>query len=282
MAFPSPDPWSHETADVQRDEQKRVESPCSFFFSQGQTLVLAAKYFSDDRLKTKSRHGVASKHRHRISLAIYGQLLASFEYMLKDFVARVLDTVSTYDENVRLAKWIDIDTARVLALRQASTTPGSLLIHPTMGWHSPDDVNKRFASLFQASPIEGSEIPTLERLWVLRHSVAHNAGYVIAYDSARMGMPNLKEKVVDIDPAFVESTFEFLSTIAERLAQVVGQRILTQWLQGRVLAGANYGRDQATYRRLKGLACYVKSRPRGLPTFGAVAYRNDIAALPPP
>ncbi len=281
MPFPIPEAWTHGTADIRRDEEKRLESPCSFFFSQGQALVLAAKYFSDNRLTSQARHGVASKHRHRISLAIYGQLLASFEYMLKDFVARVLDAVTTYDEQVRAAKWIEVDTSRVLALRQASTTSGSLLIHPTMGWHAPEDVNKRFASLFQASPIEGTEIPDLERLWVLRHSVAHNAGYVIAYDSARLGAPQLKEKVVAIDPEFVESTFEFLSVIAARLAAVVGQKILTQWLQGRVAAGADYDRDEATYRRLKGLASYVRSRPTALGNFGAVAYRHDIAALTP-
>jgi hypothetical protein len=200
--------------------------------------------------------------------------------MLKDFVARVLDTVTTYDDEVRKAKWIEVDTSRVLALRQGSATPGALLIHPTMGWHYPEEVNRRFASLFQASPIDASEFTNLEKLWILRHSVAHNAGYAIAVDSSRIGAVSLKEKVADIDPPFVEETFTFLSVIANRLATVVGQKIFSMWLAERVKLGADFTRDEVTYRALKGLATYIQSRPTALPNFGAVAYRHDIAALP--
>jgi hypothetical protein len=150
-----------------------------------------------------------------------------------------------------------------------------------MGWHYPEEVNKRFASLFQASPIEMSEFTNLEKLWILRHSVAHNAGYVIAVDSSRIGAVNLRQKVVDIDPPFVEETFTFLSVIANRLATVVGQKILTVWLTERVKLGADFSRDATTYRSLKGLASYIQSRPKALPNFGAVAYRHDIGALPP-
>lgn len=281
MPFPLPLPWEHDTADVRRDEEKRLSSPCSFFFSQGQSLVLAAKYFSDEKLTEQAKRGVATKHRHKISLAMYGQLLASFEYMLKDFVARVLDSRTGYDEEIRKAKWIEVDTSRVLALRHGAATPGALLIHPTLGWHYPEEVNRRFAALFQASPFEAIEIETLEKLWVLRHSVVHNAGYVIAVDASRLGSAVLREKVADIDPAFVEETFEFLSVIAKRLATVVGAKILDRWLRERKQLGPYYKRDEVTYRSLKALATFVKSRPTGLPNAGAVAYRKDIAALKP-
>jgi hypothetical protein len=282
VPFPLPQSWEHDTADVRRDEQKRIASPCSFFFSQGQSLVLAAKYFSDDKLTDQAKRGVATKHRHRISLAMYGQLLASFEYMLKDFIARVLDSVTSYDDEIRKAKWIEVDTSRVLALRHGAATPGALLIHPTLGWHYPEEVNRRFAALFQASPIDTAEIETLEKLWVLRHSVAHNAGYVIAVDASRLGSAVLREKVADIDPEFVEQTFDFLSIIADRLATVVGGKILSRWLRERRDLGPDFNRDEVTYRSLKALATYVKSRPKALPNAGAVAYRHDIAALGPP
>lgn len=279
MTFPTPSEWTRDSEDVARDERKRLASPSSFFYSQGRALVTAASYFSDDRLAVSSHGAVAAKHRHRIHLALYGQLLASFEYMLKDFVARVVDTTPSYDNAIRASKWIEVDASRVLSLRMAATTPGALLIHPTQGWHFPEEVNRRFSALFQSAPIENAEVLPLERLWVLRHSVAHNAGFVIAPDAARLGAPSLKEKVAAIDAEFIEKSLEFLSQIARRLAEQVGGKVLADWLSSRIDLGSDYERDKEIFSRLKLLATFVNSRPKDLPVPTRAQYE---AAWPGP
>jgi hypothetical protein len=119
-----PEPWNADTTDTERDERKRQSSPASFFFSQGQAICLSADYFTDDRLVENARGGVAKKHRLRIHLALFGQLMASFEYMLKDFIARAIDVSDILDEKVKTSKWIDIDVARVLGIRTAQYAVG--------------------------------------------------------------------------------------------------------------------------------------------------------------
>ena len=210
MAFPQPEIWTRESADIRREHSKRIASPSSFFCSQGQSLYLAAEYFRDDRLVEDSRRGVAGKHRHKNQLAIFGQLMAAFEYMLKDFVAKAIDSTSAFDEKVKSQEWLSITTERVLAQRIVQASIGSTLVHPTLGWHSPETVNERFKNLFNVPPINGDEIRTLNVLWILRHSVAHNAGFVTAHDAARIGQSNLAEQVahklflIRYDPKYVK------------------------------------------------------------------------------
>lgn len=90
--------------------------------------------------------------------------MASFEYLLKDFVAKVIDVTDICDEAIRKTRWIDIDASRILASRTVATTPGSILIHPTTGWHTSDTINKRYSELFERQPINTSEQRNLERL----------------------------------------------------------------------------------------------------------------------
>lgn len=271
----APEKWTSDAADIAREERKREDSPSSFFFSQGQALVLAARYFRDDRLAPGARGGVAKKHRHRIHLALFGQMMAALEFLFKDFVASVVDLVPTFDESLLQSKWAEVDSKRVLSLRSASSTAGSVLLHGTMGWHDSETVNKRYSALFQRAPIDNSEIPDLDRLWLLRHSVAHNAGFVIAYDAVRGGMPELADSVADIDDEFLSETFDFLATIARRVAESVGDAVVIAWLRSRGPAGKDYGRDKATYKQLKLLASFVDSRTRELPSVGKAEYSND-------
>jgi len=238
---------------------------------------LAAEYFSDQRLTPNARGGVARKHRHRIHLALFGQMMAALEFLLKDFVASVVDLVPTFDEPLLQAKWLEVDAKRVLSLRSASSTAGSVLLHSTLGWHDADSVNKRYSALFQKAPIETSEIPTLDRLWLLRHSVAHNAGFVTAYDAVRGDMPALAESVADIDDVFLSESFTFLCGIARRVAEVVGDAVVVAWLKTRVPAERNYQRDKATYKKLKLLATFVESRARELPSITKGSYTADWA-----
>jgi len=185
-----PSKWTSDAADIAREERKREGSPSSFFYSQGQALVLAARYFSDERLVAGSRGGVAKKHRHRIQLALFGRMMAALEFLFKDFIASVVDTVPTFDERILQCKWVQVDASRILSFKSAMSSAGAMLLHSTQGWHDPTVVNQRYSTLFERAPIENSEIPELERLWLLRHSVAHNAGFVTAFDAVRGGMPN--------------------------------------------------------------------------------------------
>jgi hypothetical protein len=270
-----PSKWTSDSADIAREERKRESSPSSFFYSQGQALVLAARYFRDDRLVPGARGGVARKHQHRIHLALFGQMMAALEFLFKDFVASVIELAPTFDESLLLAKWLDVDARRVLALRSASSTAGSVLLHGTLGWHDSETVNKRYSALFQRAPIENTEIPDLDRLWLLRHSVAHNAGFVTAYDAVRGGMPVLADGVAAIDEDFVAESFEFLTGIARRVAESVGDAVVLAWLKSRVDAGKNYQRDKATYKQLKLLASFVDSRAQELPTITKGMYSAD-------
>jgi len=274
----TPPKWTSDAADIEREERKREQSPSSFSFSQGQALVLAANYFSDDRLVPGARGGVAAKHRHRIQLALFGQMMAALEFLFKDFVASVADLVPTFDEVLAQAKWIQVDARRVLSFRSASSTAGAgaILLHPTQGWHEPADVNDRYSALFKRAPISKAEIPALERLWILRHSVAHNAGFVTTHDAIRGGLPELAEGVADIDAEYLGQTFDFLCGIARRIAEEVGDAVVQAWLKTRTSAGADYNRDKEMYSALKQLATYVDSRTKDLPQITKGYYTEDF------
>lgn len=274
MPFPDLTPWAHATADVVRENTKRQSSPASFFCSHGQTLCLAAGYFRSNRLVPAARGGVASKHRHKNQLAIYGQLLAAFEYMLKDFFAKAIDATSAFDEKVKAQDWLAITTERVLYQRVVQASIGATLVHPTLGWHTPDVVNQRFKAVFNTQPILGPEIKTLNILWIVRHSVAHNAGFVTGHDAARMNQPALAERIVRIDEEYIRETYEFLRTIAQRVASGTGTAVLHQWFQTMKAYGPDFTRDQPTYVRLKHLSACVVPRTQELPT----AQQNDYNA----
>ncbi len=277
MAFPNPAPWTRETADITHENQKRQASPCSFFCSHGRSLCLAAEYFRDDRLAPAARGGVASKHRHKNQLAIYGQLMSAFEYMLKDFVAKAIDATSAFDEKVKSQEWLSITTERVLAQRVVQASIGSTLVHPTLGWHSPETVNERFKSLFNVAPIQGGEIRTLATLWIIRHSVAHNAGLVTAHDAARINTPALAEKVVHIDERYILEAFDFLKVIAGRLASDSGKSIMKQWFGTVKEYGGDFQRDRISYGRIKHLGSFVEARTHPLPEITDAMYAADWA-----
>ena len=238
-------------------------------------MITAAKYFSDERLADNASGEVAKKHRHRIQLALFGQMMASYEYMLKDFLARIIDIVDVFDQKLIKPKWVNVDTERILSQRVAQTTVGSLLIHPTLGWQDPDQVNERYQSVLGNKIILPSEIPTLNRLWILRHSVAHNAGFVTSPDAGRIGSAGISEKVINTDDDFMRQAFEFLKPIAERLADCCGRSALQQWLNSTVDLDANYDRDHSIYERLRLIGTYLPSRPESLPEFTEQNYLAD-------
>lgn len=177
MPFPIPNRYTSHAADIARDERKRKVSPPSFFFAQTQALWLAGGYFTNDRLVVSSHGAVADKHRNRIRSALFGQVMACFEFCIKDFIAQVIDASDVFDEGVNSCKWIEVDKSRILAARDSSSSVGAMLIHPLLGWYETDELNQRFEHLFQHRLLDKDEAQTLQRLWIIRHSVAHNGGF---------------------------------------------------------------------------------------------------------
>ncbi len=94
MAFPVPATYTSEAKDMARDNRKRTASPPSFFFARARGLVLAAEYFTDERLG--GYNAVAAKHCHRFQNAVFGQVMAAFEWCIKDFFTQIIDATDLY------------------------------------------------------------------------------------------------------------------------------------------------------------------------------------------
>ncbi len=276
MSFPIPESYKSEAADIARDEEKRQASPPSFFFSQSWGLVLAANYFTDERL-AGGYSAVAAKHRHRIRRATFGQIMAAFEWCLKDYFAQVVDATDLFDGALESAKWIEVEKSRVLAQRAASASVGAILIHPTQGWHDTETVRQRYGTFFEMAPVSNEDVETLDRLWLLRHSVVHNAGFVTNHDSYRMRAHALSEKVVRIDEEFLAQTWTFLTTIVRKLGDPVGTKVMQRWIASRCTG--IYAEDAIEYKRLKLAMSVVESRNQGLPTVDEATYNADRGAV---
>lgn len=238
--------------------------------------MLAAGYFTNERLAEAARGGIALKHRHRIHLALFGQLMASFEYFLKDFVAKAVDATTNLDEKIRKERWLEVDVDRVLANRSGMATVGSTLVHSTLGWHSPALVNERYARLFSRNAFSADASETLEKLWVLRHSVAHNAGMIIHYDATRIGNEMLADHAADINADFISETFQFLSPIAETICKECGGNLLRKHFQPLNPRGPDFVADMPAYSKLKPLAEYLKSRTQELSPVDRPSYEADF------
>jgi hypothetical protein len=282
MPFPIPPRRNRDAADLQRDERKRQRSPGSFFYAQGRSQVLAAAYFTNERLVENARGGVALKHRHRIHLSLFGQWMASFEYFLKDFVAKSIDATTLLDERLMKLEWLKIDVPRVLANRSGMATVGSNLVHSTLGWHSPEQVNTRYQTLYDRQAFNAAEVMTLEKLWIIRHSVAHNAGLIIHWDAMRIGDEMLADHAVDIDAAFIEDTFDFLSQLARNITDRCGGSLLNMYFRPLHARGPDFVSDMHTYSRLKPLREYVEGRTAELSAVDAESYRIDFATYSAP
>ncbi|KEZ65531.1 hypothetical protein C5I_0135880 [Pseudomonas syringae pv. syringae FF5] len=203
--------------------------------------------------------------------------MAAFEYMLKDFIASSIDASNVFDDKLKSQAWLSISTERVLSQRVAQTTIGSMLVHPTLGWHSPETVNERYKAIFNVTPFDGEDLKKISILWILRHSVAHNAGFVTAHDSARINQPLLSEKIAHIDEEFIKDTFGYLHAIALRVASACGKSMLKQWMKSMKAYLLNWERDKNTYQTLKLLGTCVSSRNTELPQFDEETYVRDWA-----
>lgn len=273
MAFPVPATYASEATDMARDNRKRTASPPSFFFARARGLVLAAEYFTDERLG--GYNAVAAKHRHRFQNALFGQVMAAFEWCIKDFFAQIIDATDLFNERVEDAKWITLDKSRILAQRETTASIGALLVHPTLGWHDPREVNRRYQAVFDAAPIANSEIPHLERLWLLRHSVAHNGGLITHHDAYRMGAPSLAGETARIDATYIVDTEALVGHVVGRLASPVGDKIVERWLRER--SSGDWTSDEQAFSALKVLTTAERSRSKELPTISEADWQADKA-----
>lgn len=198
-------------------------------------------------------------------------------------MAKAIDSTSNLDEKLQGQNWLKINVERVLANRSGVATVGSTLVHSTGSWHSQAEVNKRYQHLFQRRPFSASQVEDLEKLWILRHSVAHNAGMIIHYDAARIGDETLANCAADIDAEFIKKTFLFLSPIAESICTECGESLLRSQFQPLSHRGPDYISDKSSYSGLKYLSKYVDSRVKDLPSLDQSVYETDfnIYSAPP-
>jgi hypothetical protein len=117
----------------------------------------------------------------------------------------------------------------------------------------------------------------LERLWILRHSVAHNAGFVTNHDAYRMRTPALSERSVRLDETFLNDAFGFLTGIVRRLGDPVGKAIVDSWLKEK--STGNFADDVLTYTALKHITTVVESRNQNLPDILEATHNADRQTL---
>ena len=141
MPFPIPNPSTSESADAARDETKRAASPPSAFFAQTQAAYLAVDYFEPLH---SGYAGAAKKHMNRMRSALFAQIMASFEFVMKDFIAQTLDATHIYDDDAKGWDWLTLDLATVLETREGFGRLGASLIHPLGGWQTPMTMNRRY------------------------------------------------------------------------------------------------------------------------------------------
>ena len=65
-------------------------------------------------------------------------------------------------------------------------------------------MNSRFKDVFKREPIAADEIQKLRDLWIIRHSIADNGGFVTQADARRLRSPTLSERQVLKDAVRVQ------------------------------------------------------------------------------
>jgi hypothetical protein len=273
MPFPVPAASSTESADARRDERKRQASPPSYFYAQSQAIKTAVRYFEP---LNSGYAGAAAKHKNRTRSALFVQLMAAFEFALKDFLAQTIDYTHIYDDEVKKWEWLDLDVATVLSTREGLGRLGAVLIHPLQGWQTPETVNRRYKDVFKREPIASDETSHLRDLWIVRHSVAHNGGIVTSPDARRLRDTSLSEKQVLIDEDYLSAAVDLLRAIVLRLETVIGPSLLKRWFAE--AAAGSWAQDSAEYTQLKRLITCVQSRPTELAEVNEKAYEEDRKA----
>lgn len=274
MAFPTPSISAVESSDAHRDEKKRQCSPPSSFYAQSQAILTGVRYLEPLH---SGYGGAARKHKNRAWSALLVQLMSAFEFAMKDFVAQALDITHIFDDEIASWDWLELNIAAVLGTRDGSGQLGAVLIHPLLGWQTPEKMNSRYQDAFGRQPIAKAELSPLRDLWIVRHSIAHNGGVITAPDARRLRESVLTNEQILVDLDYLERSTEFLRTIVGRLESVIGIELLKRWFEE--AASGKWDTDKDVYTRLKLLTTYVKSRPKALPEVDEAMYLTDREQL---
>jgi hypothetical protein len=276
MAFPIPIANTSESQDSQRDERKRQSSPPSSFFAQSQAILTSVNYIEPLH---SGYVGAAAKHKNRTRSALLVQMMSAFEFAMKDFIAQTLDATHLYDDVAKEWKWLLIDIPSVMSSRDSLGRVGAILIHPLLGWQTPETMNSRYQDVYGRQPIAKNELQQLRDLWIIRHSIAHNGGFVTEADARRLRTPALRNRQILIDVDYLQRAVEFLRGITMRLSDPVGLSLLRRWFaEG---AAGTWDEDRETYQRLKKLVAYVNSRVQEVPVPDQAMYIADQANFAP-
>ena len=240
--------------------------------SRTQGLLVAARYFEDR--SSAGYAGVSKKHLQRLNSAFLGQLLASFEWCLKDYIAGTLDATDAFDGLLSNQDWLRPRVETIFAQRSEGGSIGALLIHPSQGWHDVDTANRRFKRLFNHElVVSSSDAESLRSLWLLRHSLAHNAGIVTHPDAYRMNAPALAGQTAAIDRDFLADAADVLRRTVRRLEDPIGGAMVKHWFVNR--ATGTYTEDRDTYRTLRLIGTAVRRSSEGLPSVTKSRYTKD-------
>ncbi len=207
--------------------------------------------------------------------------MASFEFCIMDYVAQVIDALDVFDDIVNQSKWIDIDKSRILAQRDVAGSVGAMLIHPLLGWHDTEELNQRFQALFQYQLLDKDEAQKLQRLWIIRHSVAHNGGFVTHHDAYRLQAPSLREAAIEMEVDFLRESGEFLHSIVFKLenGKPIGDRVLGEWLRKK--ATGTWPEDKVAYTRVRSIVTIVRQRTQDIPSVTKRIYTAERRRLTP-
>jgi hypothetical protein len=148
-----------------------------------------------------------------------------------------------------------------------------------MGWHDTDEVNQRFQTLFERQIFEKEEAQRLQRLWIIRHSVAHNGGYVTHHDAYRLQAPTLREAAIAMDYAFLKETTDFLRGIVLKLEhdKPIADRVVGEWIRRK--ATGSWPDDKVAYKRIRAIVTVVRKRTDDLPNVTKKIYSADRRRL---
>lgn len=210
-----------------RLSDKLERSPGSFFKARARDLVLAAGY-ANDRLPGNAYGGTSQRHYHTVCGATYAVLLSSFELTIKSLYARSIDCTGRYDDRLKGDTKLTIKPELILANRDV-TGAGDVFASQWNAWQAPTEVNQRFCKLIEINPLDNTAVAALEKLWQIRHVIAHSSGVTSRLDRHRLGGAIEADRALVIDGDYLAVVEERLLAIMTSAAAVVGKRLLDDY-----------------------------------------------------
>lgn len=254
-----------------RLSDKLERSPGSFFKARARDLVLAADY-ANERLPANAYGTTSRRHYHTVCGATYAVLLSSFELSVKSLYACIIETTSRYDERLKGDKKLTIRPELILANREVAGA-GDVFASQWNAWQAPSEVNDRFRSLMEIDPLDNAAVADLEKLWQVRHVIAHSSGVTSRLDRHRLGGPIEADRALVIDGSYLEVVEHRLLAIMRAAVEVVGIRLLDDYFAGQPAWATNEGEFTDLF-----LLGRVVSQTQDLPEVTEASFNAEQAA----